>query len=105
MISVHNPSTVKQELLRFTVPANLSYKAYKINSDSAWEEVPSDLLCYTATKDNRQADQYAACELFIKSEVKAHDLAYIKVEVTSADNAQAVPIVDSDTIENENINL
>jgi len=46
MISVHNPSTVTQEMLRFTVPSNQAYKAYKINSEQEWEEVPSDLLCF-----------------------------------------------------------
>jgi len=46
MISVHNPSTVTQEMLRFTVPANQVYMAYKINSEHTWEEVPSDLLCF-----------------------------------------------------------
>mmetsp|Transcript_14436 Transcript_14436/g.19574 ORF Transcript_14436/g.19574 Transcript_14436/m.19574 type:complete len:110 (-) Transcript_14436:1488-1817(-) len=52
MISAHNPATIKQELLRFEVSASMTYKVYGVGADQTWVEVPSDKLCYTATKDN-----------------------------------------------------
>lgn len=49
MIAAYNPSTVPQKYLRFSVPSNASYKAYALQADQSWKELPSDKLCYTAT--------------------------------------------------------
>lgn len=52
MVVAHNPSAVAQSLLRFTAPSNGAYKVYRLSDSQAWEQVPADLMCYTATLDD-----------------------------------------------------
>ena len=72
MVAAHNPSTVSQSLLRFAAPADGTYTVYSGGDDvQSWDQVPSDLLCYTATADDRKASEYQECELFVKAQAPA----------------------------------
>ena len=111
MVAAHNPSTVSQSLLRFYAPAGGSYKAYAIAEDGqTWTEVPSDLLCYTATEDDSKATQFQACELFVTVNAPAQDITYLKIEATPSETNKAVPEMSKSPnedfeIENENLHL
>lgn len=71
-------------------------------------EVPSDLICFEATQDDSEAESYEACDLYIKTEIKAQDLAYIKIETVSADVLGATiktPKSENTSIENEHLKV
>jgi len=72
LVTAHNPSTVKQELLRFVADPTLTYTVYAMKGQT-WEEVPSDKLCYTGTLDDASGTKQDTCELFVKAEVLPHD--------------------------------
>ena len=105
MITAQNPSTVTQNMIYFKAPADGAYKT-SVLQDGAWMEVPSDLICFEATQDDSEAERYEACDLYIKTEIKAQDLAYIKVETVAADALGATiktPKSDNTSIKNENL--
>lgn len=80
----------------------MTYKVEKIGDDSTWVEVPSDKLCYTATKDNVQADTFDACELFIRAEVAPQGTEFFRVEVVAEDTkGREALLVDDTVISNE----
>jgi len=72
LIGAYNPATVVQDMLRFKVTdkTTLKYKVSKVGSDQTWEEVPSDLICYEATSDDKAATVHNSCELFVRAEVR-----------------------------------
>ena len=109
MITAQNPSTVVQDLFFFKAPSDGAYKA-SVLANSAWTEIPSDLICFQKTKDTFKADTVEECDLYVKTEIKAQDFAYIKVETVSADTNGATvkaPMADSEdtVIENENLRI
>lgn len=88
MISAYNPSTVNLNYLRFSVPNNGTYKAYALQVDQTWQEVPSDMLCYTATSDEKQASTFDECELFVKASTVAHSTTYVKIETVATNSGK-----------------
>lgn len=98
LVGAHNPSTLKQELLRFEVNATMTYKVEKIGADNAWVEVPADKLCYTATKDNKQGDSFDACELFISAEIAPQGTQFFRVEVVAEDTVGREALLVEDTV-------
>ena len=53
MITAQNPSTVDSNMFYFKAPSDGAYKT-SVLQDGAWTEVPSDLICFTATQDTRR---------------------------------------------------
>ena len=70
MITAQNPSTVDSNITFFQVPSDGAYKT-SVLQDGAWTEVPSDLICFEATEDTKKADTFDACDLYIKTTIKA----------------------------------
>lgn len=107
MVTAQNPSTVAQDLFFFKAPGDGAYKA-SVLADGAWTDVPSDLICYQGTKDNKSADSYEACDLYIKSEIKAQDFAYLKIETVASDTPGATlktAQAEDTVLENENLKI
>lgn len=50
MVTAQNPSTVDSNIFYFKAPADGAYKT-SVLQDGAWSIVPSDLICFEATKD------------------------------------------------------
>lgn len=91
----------------FKVPSDGAYKA-SVLANGAWTEIPSDLICFEGTKDDFKAESFEACDLYVKTEIKAQDFAYLKVEtVTSDTNGATVKaaLADDSIIENENLRI
>lgn len=59
-------------------------------------------MCYTAESDTKRGKTFEACDLFIKTEVAANEMAYLMVEATDSATA-AVPQVDDRKIENSHL--
>ena len=56
IVAAHNPSTVKQDMLRLQAPAGEAFLTYVLDKDSqTWSKVASDLICFDATKDTPEA--------------------------------------------------
>lgn len=105
IVAAHNPSTVAREMLRFSVPfEGTSFATSVLAEDSEWKSVPSDLICFEATRDTPEADSYQACELFIQTQVAPSDFTLVKVEsVTGKEGAASVTKADQEdpsTIQN-----
>lgn len=88
MVSAYNPSTVDQTMMRFGVPAEGAYKAYILNGQQ-WDLAESDLMCYTAVKNDAATTWYESCELFVEGDVKAQGTTYVKVETVDAASENA----------------
>ena len=87
MVAAHNPATIKQDLLRFKVNMEASYKVYGVAEDQSWTVVPSDKLCYTRTEDNWRGSNVDECELYIKAEVAPQGSAFFKIEVVADEDS------------------
>lgn len=89
-----------------SAPADGAYIVSTIGEDQTWTEVPSDVMCFTATQDTESADGFNACDLFINAEVPGLGFKYLKIESvsSSADGAtKATPQTEDSHIENEHM--
>lgn len=107
MITAQNPSTVVQDFSFFKAPADGAYKV-SVLADGAWTEAPSDLICFKGVVDDFKEESYEACDLYVKTEIKAQDFAYLKVETVSSNTLGATikaPLADDTTIENDKLRI
>ena len=104
MVAAYNPSTVDQKLLRFSVPSTSSFEVHVIGADQTWVPAKSDMLCYTATKDDVVAETFEECELMIEAAVAAQTTTYLKVK-TQSNATKKTQASNENTIYNENLLL
>ena len=71
LIAAYNPSTVDQSILSLSAPSDSAFIVSTIGEDQTWTQVPSDVMCFTAVEDTESADQFNACDLFVKLDVPA----------------------------------
>ena len=81
-----------------------TYKTYGVGEDNSWVEIPSDLMCFTAEADTEAGDEYHACDLFVKTEVRGLGITHIMVEATNSSSLTATQ-TESRTVENDNLSV